>query len=368
MNTKRASWVSAVLALIFLTGACAMQRPMQQPLLQTQPMAKEMWRQKADNLVFVLDASSSMTKEYNGFEKFSIARNVVANFNRTMPDLPIKAELRSFGHAPEFSELVSVLSYGLCDYSREGLAGALEKITPAGGPSPMAKSLKLVGEDLKNAQGKIALVVISDGKDMDKAPLEAATALKSQYGDRLCIYTVLIGDDEAGRALLSGISQATGCGEAITADNISSAPAMANFVTAVLLERVCHGRVTAPKAPCPEMSKAGTWVFKDIKFEVDKDVLMASSYPTLEEIVRILTDHPEISVEIQGHTDRTASEAYNLDLSQRRAQTVMKYLQSKGIAASRMTAKGYGESRPMDTNDTVEGRSNNRRVELKPIK
>ena len=368
MNTKRASWLSAILVFMFAIGGCAVHHPMQQPILQAQPMAKEMWQPKADNLVFLLDASSSMSKEYNGFEKFSIARNVVANFNQTMPDLAIKAELRSFGHAPEFSNKVSVLSYGLSDYSREGLAAALGKITPAGGPSPMAKSLKAVAEDLKAAQGKIAMVVISDGKDMDTAPMEAANALKSQYGDRLCIYTVLIGDDEAGRALLSGISAVTGCGQAITAENISSGPAMVNFVTAVLLKKVCHVPAPTPKAACPEMSKAGTWVFKDIKFEIDKDILMASSYPTLEEIVRILTDHPEISVEIQGHTDSTASDAHNMDLSRRRAQTVMKYLQSKGIAASRMTAQGYGESRPMDTNDTVEGRTNNRRVELKPMK
>jgi outer membrane protein OmpA-like peptidoglycan-associated protein len=96
-------------------------------------------------------------------------------------------------------------------------------------------------------------------------------------------------------------------------------------------------------------------------------VLIASSYPTLEEIVKILSAHSDISVEIQGHTDSTASDAHNLDLSKRRAKTVMNYLKSKGIAASRMTAKGYGESRPMDTNATVKGRTNNRRVELKPL-
>lgn len=353
---------------MFFMGACAMHHPMQQQPLQAQPMSGDMWQQKADNLVFVLDASSSMTKAYNGFEKFSIARNVVANFNQTMPDLPIQAELRSFGHAPEFSDKVSVLSFGLCDYSRQGLADALAAITPAGGPSPMAKSLKAAAEDLKAAKGNIAMVVISDGKDMDAAPLEAANALKAQYGDRLCIYTVLIGDDKAGRALLSGIRGVTGCGQAITADNISTGTGMANFVTAVLLEKACHVPTPAPKAACPELSKAGTWVFKDIKFEIDKDVLMASSYPTLDEIVAILTDHPEVSVEIQGHTDSTASDAYNMDLSLRRAHTVMIYLQNKGIGASRMTAEGYGESRPMDTNDTAEGRSNNRRVELKPMK
>lgn len=80
-----------------------------------------------------------------------------------------------------------------------------------------------------------------------------------------------------------------------------------------------------------------------------------------------MKEHAEISVEIQGHTDSTASVAHNLDLSRRRAKTVMQYLENKGIASSRMTSKGYGEARPIDTNDTQKGRGNNRRAELKPL-
>jgi len=360
MNTKRASWLSAILVFIFLTSGCATQQQLQQPLFQTRPLAKDMWQLKTENLVFVLDASSSMAESYNGIEKFSIGRNVVANFNQTMPDLPFKTALRSFGHSTAFSDKSTVLAYGLSEYSRVGITDALAKIIPAGGPSPMEKSLKAVADDLKAAQGKIAVILISDGKDMDNAPLEAAKDLKVQYGDRLCIYTVLIGDNNAGRSLLSEISKVTGCSKAISAEEIASGPAMADFVATVLLKKL--------ETALPAMSKAGTWVFKDIKFEIDKDVLIASSTPTLEEIVKILKTHTDISVEIQGHTDSTASVAHNMDLSRRRAGTVMQYLKGKGIAASRMTAKGYGESRPIDTNDTTKGRSNNRRVELKPSK
>lgn len=361
MIAKKANWLSAILVFLVLASGCATREGLRQPpKFQVEPLAKEMWQMKTENLVFVLDASSSMAESYNGEEKFTIGRDVVAHFNQTMPDLPFKTALRSFGHADAFSDKSTVLTYGLTDYSRAGLAGALAKIIPAGGPSPMEKSFRAVADDLKTAQGKIAMVVISDGKDMDKAPLEAAKELKALYGDRLCIYTVLVGDDAAGRALLSAITQVTGCWNPLSAGDLASGPAMADFVATVLLKKV--------EVALPAMSKAGTWVFKDIKFEIDKDVLIASSYPTLEEIVKILTAHPDISVEIQGHTDSTASEAHNLDLSKRRAKTVMHYLKSKGIAASRMTAKGYGESRPMDTNDTARGRSNNRRVELKPLK
>jgi OOP family OmpA-OmpF porin len=109
------------------------------------------------------------------------------------------------------------------------------------------------------------------------------------------------------------------------------------------------------------------WVFKDIKFDFDKATLRPESKPILDGIYEALRDNPELKVEIQGHTCWIGTDAYNMGLSQRRANTVMKYLNAKGIAASRMTAKGFGESQPIDTNKTKEGRANNRRVELKPM-
>ncbi len=127
----------------------------------------------------------------------------------------------------------------------------------------------------------------------------------------------------------------------------------------------------SPPPPPPPVvkapSKKPTWVFKDIKFDFDKATLRPESKPILDGIYEALRDNPELKVEIQGHTCWIGTDAYNMGLSQRRANTVMKYLNAKGIAASRMTAKGFGESQPIDTNKTKEGRANNRRVELKPM-
>ena len=353
MNSKSVMWVPAVLVFGLLVGGCAGKQPVQPiPSFQSQSVTGETYRQKADNLVFLLDASSSMCHSFNENEKFNIARNVVANFNQSMPDMTIKTGLRSFGHSLCYSWESTVMSYGMTEYSRQGLADALNAVSPAGGPTPMDKAFKAAAEDLKATQGNIAMVVVSDGEDLGKAPLKAAKDLGSQYSERLCVYTVLVGDDEAGRALLAEISGVTGCGKAVAADDVAAGPAMADFVTTVLFEKV--------KTPA-------LGVFKDIKFEVDKDILMASSYATLDEIVKILKQHPDLSVEIQGHTDSTASEAYNMDLSIRRAVAVMKYLESMGIAGFRMRAKGYGEGFPIDTNATPEGKANNRRVELKPL-
>ncbi|MFQ5902757.1 MAG: OmpA family protein, partial [Candidatus Binatia bacterium] len=84
----------------------------------------------------------------------------------------------------------------------------------------------------------------------------------------------------------------------------------------------------------------------------------------LEEQAAILDKEPTVRVEIAGHTDSTGPEAYNQGLSERRAKTVEEYLISKGISPDRLKAVGYGESRPVATNDTREGRAMNRRVEL----
>jgi OOP family OmpA-OmpF porin len=84
--------------------------------------------------------------------------------------------------------------------------------------------------------------------------------------------------------------------------------------------------------------------------------------------VQALKAQPELNVEIQGHTDNTGAHSYNVDLSQRRAQSVKAYMVSSGIDGARMTTKGYGPDDPIAPNTTREGRARNRRVELKPIR
>ena len=84
-------------------------------------------------------------------------------------------------------------------------------------------------------------------------------------------------------------------------------------------------------------------------------------------MVNVLNDMPDNRMAVQGHTDNRGSAAYNRELSQRRAQAVVKYLTDKGIAPERLDAKGFGPDRPVATNDTAEGRAQNRRVEFKVL-
>ncbi len=108
--------------------------------------------------------------------------------------------------------------------------------------------------------------------------------------------------------------------------------------------------------------------FHNITFETNSAELNADSYQELDRLVELLKKNPNIKVEISAHTDNVGSEAYNMKLSLRRAQSVVNYLLEHGVPRSQMIAKGYGETRPLVPNDTPEHRAMNRRVELKILK
>lgn len=107
---------------------------------------------------------------------------------------------------------------------------------------------------------------------------------------------------------------------------------------------------------------------KNIYFDFDKTTLKSESFVELDKVVDFLKTNSHISIEIAGHTDNKGSDVYNQNLSQGRSQSVVDYIISKGIDSSRLQAQGYGESKPIDTNDTEEGRANNRRVEFTVLK
>ncbi|HEY0434077.1 MAG TPA: OmpA family protein [Chitinophagaceae bacterium] len=105
--------------------------------------------------------------------------------------------------------------------------------------------------------------------------------------------------------------------------------------------------------------------FKNIQFETNSFELKPVSFIELEKVIQLMTDNPTVRIEIGGHTDNVGKPADNLALSNNRAKAVVRYLISKGIAASRMTAKGYGETKPIADNSSEEGRAKNRRTGLK---
>jgi outer membrane protein OmpA-like peptidoglycan-associated protein len=130
-------------------------------------------------------------------------------------------------------------------------------------------------------------------------------------------------------------------------------------------------KITPPPPPPPAAPAKVTMTGKKLElmekvyFDTSKTTIKEVSFPLLDEVAQLLTAHPEVKkVLVEGHTDDTGSAAFNTTLSQGRAEAVRDYLVKKGVAAERLSAKGFGPTQPIGDNKTAAGRDANRRVEF----
>lgn len=336
--------------------------------------------QKTNSFLVVNDSSSSMSRtyvnsaEYSG-TKLDVEKNLLNKFNKTIPEMPLQSGLRSFGYGPCLGWSATKLNQPVQSYSQAGFEGAITSLQCSSGGTPLADALQATSNDLTAASGNIALIVFSDGVE-ESSPTPTAEALKAQYGDKLCIYTVWVGNDEdvVGQATLQSIADASGCGFATTAEAISSAKGMNDFVKNVFLK--AGNPAPAPKDDdqdgvinakdkCPDtpkgaiVDKDGCWAFHGVLFDFDSDKIKSKYDPLIQNAVEVMKLNPGLTVEIQGHTDNYGTDAYNEKLSQRRANAVKNELVKLGVDGKRLSTAGYGESQPVDTNETDEGRAYN---------
>ncbi|MDQ7838164.1 MAG: OmpA family protein [Thermodesulfobacteriota bacterium] len=385
---------------VFFVGCATVEKP---PLISEaynfnpKLQAGEM-EQRVDNFAVVFDASQSMDEPYKKYRKFDLAKNTVDLMNRTIPDLKLNGALRTFGHDTRLTEEKTALFYGVTDYTQNGFEKGLNKVEYPGGTTPMDMAIRAMGQDFKGKAGNIAAIIVSDGKDLGPEPLNAAKDVKNLYGERLCFYTILVGDDKNGKQLMNDIAEAGQCGFFTSEDQLNSAEAMADFVKKVFLKESTPATITAKPAPTPapkpaakpadsdgdgvyddmdqcpntpagaKVNKKGCWILPTILFDTDKFDIHTGYYADLDDVAQVMKKNPGLKIDIEGFTDSTASDEYNLSLSEKRAQAVGHYLEQKGIEASRISLKGFGKSNPVSSNDTPEGRAKNRRVQIKPIR
>jgi OOP family OmpA-OmpF porin len=116
-----------------------------------------------------------------------------------------------------------------------------------------------------------------------------------------------------------------------------------------------------------QQGERGPLILRGVNFETSRSRLTQDSYAILDLVAESLLEYPDVVLEVAGHTDATGSPAINNPLSLNRARAVMAYLARAGVPLEGMQARGYGSSEPIATNATREGRSQNRRVELRVI-
>ena len=392
--SKRFFGIFCVAALMaFFAGCAAAPTPAPFDALDLYPMIETgQLAPKVDNFMVILDGSNSMTDAYKGQKKFNLAWNLAYRLNETIPEIPLVGTLRTFGTTPcPFREYTELL-YGVAAYTPEGFEGGLKSIKAPGGVSPLYLSLNAAAEDLGATQGPIALIIFSDFIQNEEITLQAIENLKSRYAGRICIYPVLIGNDSTGKELQERIVQTTGCGFATNGDEIYANAGMAGFVESVFLSAIVSAPAPPPVAPpgapldsdgdgvpddrdqcpgtprCATVNEVGCWVIEGIHFDFDKANIKPEYTANLNQVADCFKQYPDIMFEIQGHTDSIGKAAYNQQLSERRANAVMEYFISQGVARDRLKAVGYGPTDPVASNDTDEGRAQNRRVQINVIR
>lgn len=370
------------------------------------------YAQKVDNFLIIFDASSSLFDQYNGQQKFTAAHDTVTRLNQTIPHLDMHSGLRVYGPNLVPFKGYNTLIHGMTTYDTDAMQGAIEEIRGTAGTSPLSQALTLAADDLSGVDGNLAIILITDALVAERPTLAAATSLHDKFGDRLCIYPILIGDSSTGRATLEKVVQGIGCGFVRNAAQLDTPETMAGYVTEIFYgmkqdrdgDGVIDGMDKCPNTPegdavgsdgcpldadgdgvidaqdkCPNtprgikvnaagcaylMSRPMT-INLHIEFDTNKSVVKLDYYKKIQEFADFLKQHPDTTAIIGAHTDNRGSEAYNQKLSQARADSVRQYMiKNFNTAPARLKAIGYGFSHPIADNDTEEGRRRNRRVDV----
>ena len=386
--------ISTAVASLALSGCATYPLSTFQPFQTTDlnPLVESgALQQKTDTFYVINDSSSSMSKVYygKGFPgqseptKFSVERELLTRMNKAIPDIALSSGVRSFGYGPCVSWGFTKLNQTVQSYSTKAFDKSLESLECSSGGTPIDRAFDAAITDLSSAPGNIAIILLSDGTGFDGFPSPSVQALKDQYGDKLCLSTIWVGNegDTDGQAVLKELSDITGCGYSVTASELAETKSMEGFVKNVFFNEVGiptdgdsdGDGVPDSKDKCPDtpkgavVDKDGCWSFRGVHFDFDKSTIKANSAPIFKNSIKVLKKNPNMKVEIQGHTDSTGPKGYNQGLSERRAKSVKNHLSNNGVSSSRLSTKGFGETQPSSTNATKAGRADNRRVVYKVL-
>jgi len=312
---------------------------------------------KIDNFIFFVDHSGSMAQIHKslGKKKIDMAKETMARMNDKIPSLGYNSALFLFAPFDGKSQPAR--------YNKAAMADAIDGIDSDFGIfnrlTPMGDGLMDVDPVISGTSGKTALIIFTDGaSNIGADPIAQAKALYAKYGDRLCIHVVSFADTAKGQMIIDEIRALSGCTVPADVTSLAGDAAMDNYVRDVFYEMAA----SKPAPPAPMEAAVITF---DLHFGFDKYQITDEMIPILEQAKMILEENPSAAYVIEGHTDWTGTEEYNQGLSERRANSVRKWLIDNGVSSGRLQSVGYGELRPKYDNSTREGRRLNRRVEIR---
>ncbi|MBL7647411.1 MAG: OmpA family protein [Candidatus Hydrogenedentes bacterium] len=343
------SWAVTLIALgAALTGCTTMGNKTVVPASVTVPGPGEYV--SLHEVMVVVDASGSM---YPG-TSFAYAKALTQSMVKAFPDGTYKAGLLSYGGEWTFQWI----DHPMVPLNRPTLERSADDLRFLTGSTPLNEAIDYVGKKYFSTSANRALIIISDGKTPSHPLLD--TAVQMAYGGNLCIHTIQVNDDAAGGKLLADLATVTPCGTFRHGDSIATDTGMDAFIREVFFQDL---------AVLETVSADGSRnVLGIVYFDTDKSVVKSEYLDMLKNVAGTIKATPGMIVRVQGHTDYTASNGYNMALSKRRAEAVAAALRAQGVGDGSLELKYYGEESPAADNGTREGRQKNRRVELSVAK
>ena len=336
-----------------------------------------------DQALIIVDSSSSL-----GANGWTSAQKGATTFVDGMPNGSYGAGSMVFGGSERAGTSIS-------SFNRAGLRSSISGVSHMGNNTPLDGVLSEAYGAIQNKPGDLAIVLFSDGVPTEGGiaqpsyrTIEAGQRLVRSRAERVCIHTVQVGDSASGASLLRKLAALSNCGSSRKASDLASSAAVKGFEETVFFvagnapkpapraaapgdadqDGVIDAKDRCPKTPRGlTVDSTGCWVLRDLRFANDSAVIRPVYEPELNNAVQVLRENPAMRIRVLGHTDSNGPEAYNQALSERRANSVRDYLVGGGIAAGRIEAVGKGESNPIASNATPEGRAENRRINFEVL-
>jgi OOP family OmpA-OmpF porin len=317
---------------------------------------KEDFIKTADNFIVLMDTSQSMNHRWqkdSTRSKLEVAKEILINGEQRLPDLGYNAALYEFS---PFEEL-----YPMGPLDKERYAQAINGIkADAEGATFLPRALRNLEPILQGASGKTVVFVFSDGSFSEigpgmKDPGDITTELAAKYN--VCFYVIGDGTQTRDQKRLEDMGKSNECSRLISFAKFVDNPQYNSGALFLV-------KTTSEVQTLTEMKTAGA-AGENIFFEFDSAVLRPQFHDELDQVGDYMNKNPNTYVVLAGFTDSIGSEEYNLGLSRRRAESVAGYLQNNAnVAEDRIVVDWFGKLNPIAGNDTAEGRSMNRRVEI----
>jgi OOP family OmpA-OmpF porin len=332
-----------------------------------------------DNFVLLVDQSGEMDKNYNQQSLNFIARDVATRILNNIPtEVPVQGAIYVYGvmAAENKDKIQRIQEFGPfnADKFKREFANEAKRQS---GPSSLSIAIREAHDVLSKVPGRTAVIIVSGGNLTDVGePSTEAISMKRELQDRVCIFTILVGKSKQGGKFLNELTEKGGCGFPYSADSLHNGLQVQAYVKQIFFgsQNDSDGDGVADSSDqCPGTPKGapvdsrGCWVVNNINFDSGKADIKPIYYNQLNEIASIMNANANVKIEIDGHTDNVGEDAYNQKLSEARANSVMQYLVSADVDPFRLRAVGMGESQPIASNDTAQGKALNRRIEFKVI-